>query len=77
MTLLLKGNATVIGEVAKSSPAMAAGVREGDILLKFGDLKAGQASLFEFRAAQSATAPTECVVRRGLKVLRLTVNARN
>jgi hypothetical protein len=67
------GGAVVIEGVLKDSPAMAAGLREGDVLLKLGRLAAKEMSLSELRLALFRPGSIELEVLRGEETLKLTV----
>jgi hypothetical protein len=72
--LLWKNNRVIIDSVDMGSPGHAAGVRAGDVLLRLGDLPAGDGSNLEsLREALGGDGTLTCLVRRGDKQIRLSI----
>lgn len=66
-----KEGAKVIAEVDRGSPGALAGFEVGDVVLKVGDLRAAEVSLFELRSALATSQRATCEVRRGSDVRQL------
>ena len=71
--ILRKGEAAVVHSVDPESPGASAGIRAGDVLLQAGTLRAGEATLFQLRAALREPGTVPCVIRRDKTDLRVTL----
>jgi hypothetical protein len=70
-----RGNVVEVSSVERESPAALAGLKEGDAIDELGGLKADRTSQFELYLALCKGGPTECVIRRGSQVRRLTIRS--
>jgi S1-C subfamily serine protease len=77
LRLVRQDSSVIVRQVEADSPGAAAGVRPGDVLLKFEGNSVEKASLFELRNALAAEGTLHCVVRRGPREHRMTLVLRD